>query len=154
MNTQRAFTLIELMTVVAVMAITLTLVVPSFRQTIMDNALTTQANEFVTALNIARSEAVKRGEAVTVASKSGTTNWQSGWTITDSNGTLLRNHDALSSANTLTGSVASFQYLETGFLNGSATLTFDLCDNRTGETGKRVTVLITGRPSSADLACS
>jgi len=153
MKTNTGFTLVELMLTLAVAAILTAVAVPSFRQTIMDNRLTTQSNEFITALNIARSEAVKRGETVTVASKNGTS-WQSGWTITDSQGNVLRDHNALDGTTTLTGSVSTLQYQQTGFLGGTSTLTFSVCDSRTGETGRQVTVLVSGRPDSADLACS
>ena len=55
---------------------------------------------------------------------------------------------------TLTGSASTVTYQRTGFISGGVTLTFDICDDRTGETGRRVTILSTGRPSIADLTCS
>lgn len=153
MKPETGFTLIELMTTVAVAAVLMTVAVPSFRETIMDNRISTQANEFISDLNIARSDAVKSAQTITITSNNGT-NWQSGWTITNAGGTTLRVHGALEGSTTLTGNVGTIQYLSTGFINGSTTLTFNLCDNRTGETGRQITLLITGRPSSADLSCS
>ena len=153
MKPETGFTLIELMTTVAVTAVLLTLALPSFRETILSNRISTQANEFVSDLNIARSEAVKSAQTVTITSNNGT-NWGSGWTITNAGGTTIRVHGPLDGSSTLTGSVNSIQYQETGFINGGATLTFNLCDDRTGETGRQITILTTGRPGSADLACS
>jgi type IV fimbrial biogenesis protein FimT len=152
-TTNTGFTLFELLVTLAVVAIVTTLAIPSFRQTIMNNRLTTQANEFITDLNIARSEAVKQGNTITITSNNGN-NWAAGWAMTDSGGTTLRVHSTLDGTTTLTGSAGTITYLRTGFIGGGATLTFDICDDRTGETGRRITILSTGRPSIADLACS
>ncbi len=58
------FTMIELMVTLAVAAITLGLAVPAFTQMTVNTRLTTQANEVVAALNLARSEAIKRNTSV------------------------------------------------------------------------------------------
>lgn len=60
------FTLVELLITLAVAAITLGIGVPTFQDTIVRNRLTTQTNEILTAVNLARSEAVKRNRTVTV----------------------------------------------------------------------------------------
>ncbi len=91
MAKQSGFTLPELMVTVAVAVILLGLAVPSFRDTIIRNRLATQANELVTALNLARSEAIKRGVRVTVCktadpnaaspSCSSSADWQQGFIV-------------------------------------------------------------------------
>ncbi|WP_198683206.1 GspH/FimT family pseudopilin [Peristeroidobacter agariperforans] len=58
------FTMIELLVTVAVASITLALAVPSFTQMTVNSRLTTQSNEVVAALNLARSEAIKRNVRV------------------------------------------------------------------------------------------
>lgn len=75
----QGFTLIELMVTVSIAAILLGIAIPSFTSTITSNRLTTNANELVSALNLARSEAVKRGQHV-VVKKTGT-NWENGWQV-------------------------------------------------------------------------
>lgn len=115
------FTLVELMITVTIAGILIGLAIPSFKSTIQSNRLTTEANEFVTALNLARSEAVKRGVPVTVrkvdsnssTNLSASANWESGWDVfTDatSNGNfdsttdvLIKTHAPLQTSYTLRG---------------------------------------------------
>ena len=66
MKVCQGFTLLELMVAIAVLAILATVGVPSFQDLIQNNRVTTQTNELVTALNLARTEAVKRGRNVEV----------------------------------------------------------------------------------------
>jgi type IV fimbrial biogenesis protein FimT len=78
MKLRRGFTLLELMITIAVLAILVTVGVPGFQELIQNNRVTTQTNELVTALNLARTEAVKRGRHVQVAVSKG----DPGWTAT------------------------------------------------------------------------
>ena len=73
------FTLLQLMAVIAIAGVLMVAAIPTFRDMIRRTRLTTYTNEFVTALNIARSEAVKRGQHVVVR-KTGT-NWENGWQV-------------------------------------------------------------------------
>ena len=60
----RGFTLIELMVTLAVAAILLAVGVPGLRNILLSNRLATTANDVVVALNLARSEAIKRNTRV------------------------------------------------------------------------------------------
>jgi len=71
---------LELMITVALAALLIAIALPSFRELIMRNNVTTLANSLVIALNSARSEAVRRGTFVEVAPVSGTS-WTAGWNI-------------------------------------------------------------------------
>ncbi len=66
------FTLIELIITVAVMAILMTLAAPSFQRILAKNRVEGLASELSAALNLARSEAIKRGATVTVCKSSNT----------------------------------------------------------------------------------
>jgi type IV fimbrial biogenesis protein FimT len=83
MNARSGFTLIEMLTVVAVLTILVTIGIPNFRTLIQNNRATSQANELLTMLQYARSEALKRGRPVSVCrSNNGTTcggTWAEGW---------------------------------------------------------------------------
>lgn len=112
----RGFTLIELMVTLSVLAILTTLGVPSFMATIRDNRLATTANEMLTDLAYARSEAVTRGGSASLCASSDGShcatsgNWEQGWIVfADSNGdgvvdsgdSVLRIHSALAEPLTL-----------------------------------------------------
>jgi type IV fimbrial biogenesis protein FimT len=62
---RRGFTLIELMVTVAVLAIVLTVAVPSFANLVNGNRLTAQANDLLAAVEYAKTEAVKNNATVT-----------------------------------------------------------------------------------------
>ncbi len=85
------FTLVELMITLAVAAILATAAVPSFMSMIASNRVTSASNELVTALNLAKSEAVRSGQD-TVLCKSGDGvgcggAWSDGWLLfNDANG--------------------------------------------------------------------
>lgn len=83
----RGFTIIELLVTVAVLAIVLSVGVPSFVDLIRNNRAATEANLFIGALSVARSEAIKRGSRVTICKTSDqlscTTSgdWAQGWLV-------------------------------------------------------------------------
>jgi len=82
----RGVTLVELMVTIAVAAILLAVAVPGFLQIVQSNRLTSATNEFMAAINFARSEAIKRGQSVwlcktadgAACTLSGN-EWETGW---------------------------------------------------------------------------
>ena len=84
------FTLIELMITIAVAAVLIALAIPSFRATIINSNVTETTNQLIGDLNLARSEAVRRGTLVAVISNSGSNNWSSGWHV-ETDGDFLAN---------------------------------------------------------------
>ncbi|MCP3852650.1 MAG: prepilin-type N-terminal cleavage/methylation domain-containing protein [Gammaproteobacteria bacterium] len=63
---QSGFTITELMIAVAIAAVLLTIGVPSFQETLANNRLDTKTHTVANSLKLARSEAIKRGVAVSV----------------------------------------------------------------------------------------
>lgn len=71
----------ELMMTLAIIAISIGLALPWLRERLQDNTVAGLNNDLVTALNQARSEAVKRGTRVAVFSRSGSASWSGGWEV-------------------------------------------------------------------------
>jgi type IV fimbrial biogenesis protein FimT len=87
---QKAFSMIELMVVVAIASILLTLAVPSFRATIDRQKLITAASDLYGAVSMTRAEAIRRGVRVDLIAQPG--GWTKGWEVSvpQSTGAPLR----------------------------------------------------------------
>jgi type IV fimbrial biogenesis protein FimT len=88
MNRAAGFTLVELLITIVVVSILLALGAPAFKDFIKNNRVTAQTNDLVSAIQLARSEALKRGTNMVVcASKDQKTcsknkdTWTDGWIV-------------------------------------------------------------------------
>ena len=152
------FTLIELIIVVALAAIMMTLAVPSFQSIVANNRITSHTNELVMAINMGRSEAVKRNvrvilcrsanpTAATPACGGSANTWTTGWLLFasgDANNTyqaavdtLIRIGDAARTGIRIRTNGTSDNNLEinsNGTTNeGGGTAAFAICDDRDGD---------------------
>ncbi len=87
------FTLLELMITIVISSLVLVFSAPVFREMIANNRSTGLANDLVAALNLTRSEAVRRGADVSVCASSDgnscASSWAQGWIVfvdSDENG--------------------------------------------------------------------
>ncbi|MEW6764314.1 MAG: GspH/FimT family pseudopilin [Pseudomonadota bacterium] len=119
----QGFTLVELMVTIAVAGIILTVGVPSFMSVINGSRLTTTANDLLGDMAYARTEAMRRGQRVTICTSNNTnvanptctgTPWTDGWiifedlnrnTAFEAGETLLRVHEATPGNITVTGTI-------------------------------------------------
>lgn len=159
------FTLIELMVTIALLSILLTLGVPSFNSLIRNMNLTTQTNQFVASVQLARSEAVRRNRNVLLSAQAGNPalHWEGGWQVwSDNNGNgsldtgeLIRQFGSLES-NALTSDTAQLRFTSNGFLDGRTpqghlfSLTPSSC---AGVSGRSISVNGTGHPSVEEVTC-
>jgi type IV fimbrial biogenesis protein FimT len=170
MKSQSGFTLIELVVVLAIAAILLNVGIPSFRNVLQNNRATAMANDLVSVVHFARSEAVKRGREVrlTAVDPSAAANeWGPGWRVwidanannTYDTGEELRVREALDGNATLDSieNVTEIRFRANGFTTIPAgqvrgfTLRLPGC---TGDQGRTITLVPTGHPSVARTTCS
>jgi type IV fimbrial biogenesis protein FimT len=108
-NASKGFTLIELLVTIVVLVILANLAIPNFWSFIQSNRVTSQANQLATALNYARSEAVKRGEIVRICASDGNSgcgsDWANGWLVVVPGGDVLREWEPVASTMSLSSEV-------------------------------------------------
>ncbi|MDE2613641.1 MAG: GspH/FimT family protein [Burkholderiales bacterium] len=150
--TQRGFTLVEMMVVVALLAILLAAAAPGMREFSAANRLATTKSAFTGALALARTEAAKRGSGVFLRASGAPAagnEYAAGWQIVaDDNGngvidatdTVVRTYDALPAGITLSGN-ATLLYRAAGFLGTTADQLFTVC--RADGSGKGFRIAVT-----------
>lgn len=161
MNTKRGFTLIELMITVVIVAIVLSIGVPSFQNVMRNNRAATHMNEIIGSLNLARNETIKRGRRVSLCPSTNQTgcsgtDWAKGWIVfvdtatADGSvtvGQVLRVNEALAGNPTFTGP-ANIRYRPTGTIIPTTSETFNYkLEDSLGSVERRVCVSPVGRPS-------
>ncbi len=142
---QRGFTLIEMMVTIAVAAILLVVVVPSFRTFTLSQRVKSGSFDLYSTLMLARSEAVKRRATVTVAASAA--DWNNGWTISDGT-TTLRSQDTPKGL-TITSDATTLTYQLDGRLGSGSASYLQLAATGSTAAGKRcMTVDPAGVPRS------
>lgn len=149
------FTLVELMVALAVLAILITIALPSFTNMIQNNRSAALANSIVTALNVARSEAVKRNALVNVNSGG---DWTNGWVVQLNTGAVTLqtwNAPDVGAVITQVDGNATIQF------NGSGRMTLPAAaatinssyPHCSGQQARQIQIGITGRVGVTQVAC-
>jgi type IV fimbrial biogenesis protein FimT len=145
---------------VAAAGILASLAVPAFSGLVLDSRRTAALNDFVIAVQLARSEAVKRGAEVVLCKSAGresctsTGEWQPGWIVfvnsdedappvRDKQETLIQVHAALPKAR-ITANRNSFTFRP--FRSASTNGTVTYCDSRGVPAARAIIVSPSGRP--------
>ena len=170
----KGFTLIELIVVIVIVSIIVSFAIPSFIQVKINNTLSSGITNFSNGLLIARSEAVKRNNRVSVCKTTDPTNatptcsatntvfWNQGWiAFTDSNGdgaitvadgdTVLKVGNPLENNYVLKGQtdVSNFvTYTSTGEVSKPGI--FVLCKDANTKYAKQLSIGLSGRIAVAD----
>ena len=169
------FTLIELLIIVVIIGISLSLALPGFQGMIQRNRMATQVNDFLLAINMARSEAMRRGSAVTIQSADngaqsvdefgngycvqlgipGASGFSTSCTYVaarcaspQTTGCILRQFEPLSGNATLNSveNVGAITFGALGQLDATTIRSVDMCD--TGTDGRRIRIALVGRAKS------
>jgi type IV fimbrial biogenesis protein FimT len=170
---QHGFTLLELMTALAVLAVLVALATPSFREFSANSRISAASNSLLNALAVARSEALLRSTPVSVCAStdaltcrtSKRDDWSNGWIVfTDNSGTagkLDSTDDLIQSwpgpGGTTSVSLTSandYVRFDARGMNGgaAATLTtwFPGCK---GNNSSQIIVTAVGSPQATKVAC-
>jgi type IV fimbrial biogenesis protein FimT len=156
---QTGFTLIELMITLLVLSILLAAAVPTFRDFTRNNRVIATQNDLVTAMNLARSEAIKRSATVVVcassdgATCSGSTNWANGFLVQNtSDAKILQVWPSLGATVTATADVSQLTYQPIGTVaaTGVFTVAYPGC---VGDRTHQISVSLVGSPQSQTVAC-
>ena len=163
------FTLIELMIAIAIAGILAALALPAFTRLLKNNCMTATANNLVTSLQLAKSEAVKRRRTVTVEAINANDDkneWgAAGWRVTGPDITLTAlptetirevalgcgsdyiSIDGTGGAAQKTGASASasISYDSSGYTEASG---FNVCDGDREVNGRQISLNQLGRPST------
>ncbi|AHE67332.1 GspH/FimT family pseudopilin [Legionella oakridgensis] len=170
-NQWRGFSLVELLTVLAIAAILTIMAVPGYNALIQNNKIVSAANKLSASLNFARMEAVKRGVRVAVCPTANAgftacgnnTQWSQGWIIfidSDNNNAIETTNDLVKVAQPLPNDAAIttssnvISYDGSGFLT-SGTSSLSLRMTRcTGNNARVINVASSGRVSVSMAACN
>lgn len=147
------FTLIELMIGIAVAGVLLALAVPSFQNLMANNALRSSTADFITAVNTARAQAVNLRVNVTLEETG--SSWSDGWRIKYGPGTVETDQTFTPSGSvTVTQSSGSGALIFTPSGMMSAGATFEICDDRTDESGRQIKIGLFGTVENTAITCS
>ncbi len=164
------FTLVELMITLAVGILILSIGIPAFTNLMSGNRATAYANDLVGALRLARSEAVKRGEGVTVCASNAAysecdgNNWANGWlvftdpdndrTYTAGTDDLIRVWTAPEGGIVFTGTTPnSIRFLASGELSGNVNDFSIKLSHCSGNQARTISISRLGRAEANRSAC-
>ncbi len=154
----RGFTLVELMSTIAILSILTALAAPSFASFSSSQRLRGAATDLMTTLLAARSEAIKRNADVTVSAVvvSGSANWGRGWTATAAGGGQIDHKDIAAGQVNGPAAPASIVFDGSGRITAGGEISIQFSDGRGDAvvSPRCVTIDLAGRPHTNVGACS
>lgn len=138
------FTLIELIITVTVLAVLMSIAIPSFSTYTANQRIRSASENLVSALNLARSEAVKRGAVIEVNPVTSSA-WADGWRVqVKSSAVVLADYAAVDGITITASSTTTPEYNRDGRLSSSA-LNFTVASSNGSATSACVRVTPSGK---------
>lgn len=159
---RRGFTLIELLITVAIAAILAMIAVPNMMNIVQNNRSTAAANDLISALNFARSEAIKRGQQINLCPRNAAgdacaTDWSNGWLVQIPGGAVLQVWDdpggSANVATTPTVSLISFGPMGQQLPDGTDVILSTSFDNCAGDQARSIRVGPVGHITTTRASC-
>lgn len=138
---ERGFTLLELMVVVAIIAISVTLAAPSFSQMIANYRVRSSAESIINGLSYARAEAVRRNSAVSFTLASGGSGWAVGQVSPSTTLQSRSNNDSPGTSVASSNASTSVTFLPTGQVQtGTQLRQIDVTSITSGSDNRRINI--------------
>jgi len=158
-RTDAGFTAVELLVTLTLIGVLLALAAPGLRQLTLNQGVKTAAFDMLSALQFARSEAIKRpSEVVTLRPGPSTdTAWSDGWRVVDGAGNKIRVWTVASNitvADTNGTPLTLVTFRKDGHLTTTPKLQFSSTSTVSGVGPRCVKVDLMGRPYASMGACS
>lgn len=166
-------TLLELMVVIAILAIIASIAVPNLRTQIQNNTVTAQTNEMLAILNLAKSQAIRRNDTIDVnLLASNPDGWTALVSISNCDEDALEENEecpTIDECNNDPGFIRCATHTRVGLIADSSPFSFNNrgniesweeiriclkhsnCENERQH--RRITILSSGQVSTEDLAC-
>lgn len=160
---EAGFTLIELMVAVTVLVLAVTVAIPNFQSLVESNRVTTKTNTLLSSFKVARGEAVKLGQPVTLTAVDG--DFTKGWCIyegasgstCDNAADVVRRFEGSSTGIAIAPDATSIEFDEQGRLTQPGSNFEITVESASGEDENKrrtyVCVHVSGRASTSSKEC-
>jgi type IV fimbrial biogenesis protein FimT len=152
---QRGFTLTEMLIVMAVLAVVVSMALPSMNEMIREQRIRAASFDLVSDLMLARSEAVKRSGVVSLAAQG--QNWQDGWQVMVEEGlhqgVAVQQRGALGNSVLVQGP-SRIEFDRNGRLAAGGTARLEVRDAARNQARRCILVDLSGMPQSREGSCS
>jgi type IV fimbrial biogenesis protein FimT len=149
----RGFTLVEMVTVLTIIAIGAAVAMPSLRAALVGQRVRAAATDLTTSLLLARSEAIKRSDPVRVEPRTAE-DWNSGWRVVGvTDGDQVDRKDALGDGVQVTRAPGAIVYERHGRLTDPGLVRVEITDTVSTGRNRCVTVDPSGLPRLATGSC-